>query len=104
MDVKVFCDKCKKNEVQIYNDSGNCCILCWYDMTDPIASSELKFFSGSNDSKHVISCRYCNQRLEPIDYSFFELGFDFDGKKYYGCRNCSFKYVGLTSEDRVTTN
>jgi hypothetical protein len=31
----LLCDKCKKNEVQIYSDRGDCCISCWYDMTDP---------------------------------------------------------------------
>ena len=31
----LLCDKCKKNEVEIFNDNGNCCISCWYDMTDP---------------------------------------------------------------------
>jgi len=31
----MLCDKCKKNEVQIYNDCCDCCISCWYDMTDP---------------------------------------------------------------------
>ena len=30
-----LCDKCKKNEIEIYNDDANCCISCWYDMTDP---------------------------------------------------------------------
>jgi hypothetical protein len=36
--VIILCDKCKKNEVQIYNDCGDCCISCWYDMTDPKVS------------------------------------------------------------------
>ena len=34
----LLCDKCKKNEVEIYDDNGNCCISCWYDMTDPKVS------------------------------------------------------------------
>ena len=37
-DMITLCDKCKKNEVQIYNDNGDCCISCWYDMTDPKVS------------------------------------------------------------------
>ena len=48
-----------------------------------------------NDHKQIRYCRYCNNRLRPIDYLFFEFGFDLDGKKYYGCRNCSFKYLGI---------
>jgi hypothetical protein len=42
-----------------------------------------------DDDKQIRYCKYCNKRLRPIDYSFFEFGFDLDGKKYYGCRNCS---------------
>ena len=38
MKATLLCDKCKKNEVQIYNDCCNCCISCWYDMTDPKVS------------------------------------------------------------------
>ena len=48
-----------------------------------------------DDDKQIRYCRYCKNRLRPIDYSFFEFGFDFDGKKYCGCRNCSFKYLGI---------
>ena len=36
--ISMLCDKCKKNEVQIYNDCCDCCISCWYEMTDPIVS------------------------------------------------------------------
>jgi hypothetical protein len=50
MNVKILCDRCKQNEVQIYNDNGNCCLSCWYDMTDPSVSSELGFFSEANDN------------------------------------------------------
>jgi len=32
MKTMLLCDKCKKNEVEIFNDNGNCCISCWYDM------------------------------------------------------------------------
>jgi len=46
-------------------------------------------------AKQIRYCRYCNNRLRPIDYSFFEFGFGLDSKKYYGCRNCSFKYLGI---------
>lgn len=98
MDVKILCDKCKKNEVQIYNDNGNCCLLCWYEMTDPSVSSELGFFSKSNENEQVVSCRYCNNRLEPMDYSVFEFRFDFDGKKYYGCKSCSSKFLGIAAK------
>jgi hypothetical protein len=34
----MLCDKCKKKEVQIFNDCCDCCISCWYDMTDPKVS------------------------------------------------------------------
>jgi hypothetical protein len=48
-----------------------------------------------DDNKQIRYCRYCNNRLGPIDYSFFEFGFDLHGEKYYGCRNCSLKYLGI---------
>jgi hypothetical protein len=64
MDVKVLCDKCKKNEVKIYNDCGNCCLYCWYDMTDPSVSSELGFFSEGNDDKQVIPCTSAHNHLQ----------------------------------------
>jgi hypothetical protein len=35
MTMTLLCDKCKKNEVEIYSDRGDCCISCLYDMTDP---------------------------------------------------------------------
>jgi hypothetical protein len=38
MTTRLLCDKCKKNEVEIYNDGCDCCISCWYDMTDPKVS------------------------------------------------------------------
>ena len=38
MDTNTLCDKCKKNEIQIYNEYGDCCIPCWYEMTEPRAS------------------------------------------------------------------
>jgi len=34
----ILCEKCNKNEVQIYNDCCDCCISCWYDITDPKVS------------------------------------------------------------------
>ena len=35
----LLCDKCKKNEVQIYNECRNCVSHAgWYDMTDPKVS------------------------------------------------------------------
>ena len=35
MATTLLCDRCKKNEVEIYNDNDNYCISCWYGMTDP---------------------------------------------------------------------
>ena len=50
----LLCDKCKRNEVEIYHDSGDCCISCWYDMTDPKISwswseNENRLIASSTD-------------------------------------------------------
>jgi hypothetical protein len=30
-----ICEKCKKNEVDVYNVLGNYCLECWQEKTDP---------------------------------------------------------------------
>jgi hypothetical protein len=31
----MLCQKCKINEVQIWNDCGDYCLSCWVDVTYP---------------------------------------------------------------------
>jgi hypothetical protein len=33
--------------------------------------------------------------LQPVDYTFFEVGFDYNGNKYYGCSRCSLRFFFL---------
>lgn len=36
MDVLIYiCEKCKKSEVEVYNDLGDYCLGCWEDITTP---------------------------------------------------------------------
>ena len=40
MNLTVYiCEKCKKNEVEIYNVLGNYCSECWQEETDPAIPS-----------------------------------------------------------------
>jgi hypothetical protein len=54
------------------------------------------------DEEEIYCCRYCGCPFQNIDLTLFEVGFSYGGEKYYGCRKCSFKTLGIESEDQLT--
>jgi hypothetical protein len=50
------------------------------------------------DEEEIYRCRYCGCAFQNIDFTFFEVGFSYDSEKYYGCRKCSFKTLGIEGE------